>query len=48
MEAGYMDFQQVRTDPDLQFLRADSRFEVSERGSMLAPLPRPLPGSCCI
>lgn len=27
MEAGYLDFQQVRTDPDLEFLRADSRFE---------------------
>lgn len=37
-----MDFQQVRTDPDLEFLRADSRFEVSVRGSMLAP-PWPPP-----
>lgn len=28
MEAGYTDFGQVRTDPDLTFLRADARFEV--------------------
>lgn len=28
MEAGYSDFGQVRSDPDLEFLRADSRFEV--------------------
>lgn len=31
MEAGYTDFGQVRTDPDLTFLRADSRFEVRAR-----------------
>lgn len=34
MEAGYMDFQQVRTDPDLDFLRADSRFEVRTLASL--------------
>jgi hypothetical protein len=31
MEAGYTDFAQVRTDPDLEFLRADARFEVRDK-----------------
>lgn len=29
MEVGYTDFAQIRTDPDLEFLRQDPRFEVS-------------------
>lgn len=28
MEAGYADFGQIRTDPDLAVLRSDERFEV--------------------
>jgi hypothetical protein len=32
LEAGYGDFGQVRTDPDLEFVRSDSRFEVRTSG----------------
>jgi hypothetical protein len=28
LEAGYTDYRQIRSDPDLEFLRADARFEV--------------------
>jgi hypothetical protein len=33
MELGYTDFGQIRTDPDLEFLRKDPRFEVSRDNS---------------
>lgn len=29
IELGYADWNQIRTDPDLEFLRQDSRFEVN-------------------
>lgn len=36
MEVGYTDFGQIRTDPDLEFLRQDPRFEVRAASERLA------------
>jgi hypothetical protein len=35
MELGYTDFGQIRTDPDLEFLRKDSRFEVNTKAAII-------------